>query len=439
LGISKDELKKRAIEAIDKNRDKIIEIGDSIFAEPELGYKEFKTAEKVKKALDEMGFKYKDGVAITGIIADLKGKESKARISVMGEMDAVVAPEHRCANPETGGAHSCGHNCMIAALMGVGYALSGTGIMEELDGDIVLMAVPAEEYVEIEYRNGLKNDGKITFLGGKQEFVKLGVMDDIDIMIMQHTAVIGSAGEGIVAVADQGSNGFTGKLIRYIGKEAHAGGAPHKGINALNAATLGLQAVAMQRETFMDKDAIRVHPIITKGGDLVNVVPADVRLETYVRGNNLEAIIDANNKVTRAFKAGGDAVGAETIITDLPGYLPQVLDHNLMDVVFDNMKYVFGDDKAVYEVPAGSGSSDAGDISYLMPTSQARYLGATGVAHSKTYEIEDRDVAYLGAAKSLVCTAIDLLYNGAEKALEIKSKFKPSMTKDEYLKVWGRL
>ena len=107
MAVSKQELKRRACEAIDKNRDKIVALGDSIFSEPELGYKEFKTSEKIKKAFDEMGYKYQDGVAITGVVAPLKGKESKIRVAVMGEMDAVVAPGHRCANKETGAAHSC--------------------------------------------------------------------------------------------------------------------------------------------------------------------------------------------------------------------------------------------------------------------------------------------------------------------------------------------
>ena len=75
------------------------------------------------------------------------------------------------------------------------------------------------------------------------------------------------------------SNGFVGKTVQYIGKSAHAANAPHEGINALNAACLGLMGINALRETFREQDIIRVHPIITKGGDLVNNVPADVRME----------------------------------------------------------------------------------------------------------------------------------------------------------------
>ena len=101
------------------------------------------------------------------------------------------------------------------------------------------------------------------------------------------------------------------KQITFLGHAAHAGGAPHRGINALNAATLALQAIHANRETFRDQDMIRVHPIITRGGDIVNAVPAEVRMETYVRGRTLKAITDANRKVDRALQAGRAGRGSQ--------------------------------------------------------------------------------------------------------------------------------
>ena len=89
-----DEIKKIVCDAIDNNRDRIISIGESIFREPELGFKEFKTAQKVKEVFDELGMAYQDEVAITGVISSLQGKESKMKVAVMGELDAVVSPDH---------------------------------------------------------------------------------------------------------------------------------------------------------------------------------------------------------------------------------------------------------------------------------------------------------------------------------------------------------
>ncbi len=434
--MTKEQLKKLALEEIDKHAGEIIALGNSIFEQPELGYKEYKTASKIMEKFDKIGFSYEKEVAVTGIIAPVKGKESKMKIAVMGEMDAVVAPGHRCANKETGAAHSCGHNAMCASLVGVAFALANKDIMANLSGDVALMAVPAEEYVEIEYRNELRNEGKITFLGGKQEFVKLGVMDDIDAMIMQHTTVKST---DKLATCGGTSNGFVGKLIRYVGKEAHAGGAPHLGINALNAANLGLAAVAMQRETFKDDDHIRVHPIITKGGDLVNVVPADVRLETYVRGANVEAINDASTKVSRAFKAGGDAVGAETNIIDLPGYMPMITNPMLADLMYDNIKTLIPEEAILKWSTGSGGSTDAGDISHLMPTIHAYFAGAAGIGHSENYEIADANIAYVLPAKAMVMTLIDLLADGAELGLKMKAEYPAKMSKEQYLKEWGNL
>ena len=90
MGRTKEELKEAACRAIDAHRDDIIAFGDSIFAEPELGYKEVKTSEKFQKLLDSLGFAHQDHVALTGVIANFKGKESKMKVALMGELDAVV-------------------------------------------------------------------------------------------------------------------------------------------------------------------------------------------------------------------------------------------------------------------------------------------------------------------------------------------------------------
>lgn len=437
MGRSKEELKKAACEAIDRNREKIIAFGDSIFAEPELGYKEVKTSKKFQALLDELGYEHQDQVALTGVIANRKGKESRMKVAIMGELDAVVVPGHPFADPLTSAAHACGHNCMLAGLAGVAYALKDTGIMEELSGDIALMAVPSEEFVELEYRNKLREEGKIKFLGGKQEFIYRGVMDDVDVMVMQHT--LSTYGKDVKANAGNPANGFVGKLVRYTGKEAHAGGAPYDGINALNAAEIGLAAIHAQRETFRDEDHIRVHPIITKGGDLVNIVPADVRIETYVRGANVEAILDASKKVNRALEAGAYAVGAECKITELPGYLPVVHHMPLADLMYENLCGLIGKDKVECISGSSGGSTDAGDVSHIIPTVHAYIGGAKGGAHCPDFEIEDKELAYITSAKALVMTAIDLLADGAATGLEVKESFHPVMTKEEYLKDWGHI
>ncbi|MBQ2691974.1 MAG: amidohydrolase [Clostridia bacterium] len=421
------EMKKLVCEAIDKNRDNIIGIAESIFAEPELGYKEFKTAAKVKKVFDELGLEYQDEVAVTGVIAKVPGGQHNAKIALMGELDAVVCPGHRCADPETGAAHSCGHHAQIASLMGAAYGLVQSGVMPELGGDVALMAVPAEEGVELEYRNDLMQAGKISFLGGKQEFIKLGVFDDIDAMVMQHTV----AGDKVTA-GGPGGMGFVAKIVQYIGQESHAA-SPHMGVNALDAAKIGLVACDAQRTTFKDEDGIRFHPIITKGGALVNVVPAFVQIETFVRGRSIEAIKDASFKIDRALRAGADAMGAECKIFNLPGYLFSVESPELKSLVEGNIVELVGEER-LGKSPSGF-TTEANDVSNIIPTVHAMVGGSEGIGHSSNYEIADKETAYIVAAKMLAMSAVDLLANGAEKAIEIKKNFKAPLTKETYLQL----
>ena len=436
---SKEELKRIAIEAIDKRKEEIFKLGDSIYNEPELGYKEFKTAEKVKEVFESLDIPYEDKIALTGLKGLIKGREAKYRVAVMGELDSVVSSSHPDSDPETGAAHCCGHNCMIAGIAGVAYALKDTDIMEDLAGDVSIMAIPAEEFVELGYRNKLISEGKISFLGGKQEFIKQGAFDDIDISLIQHTFSSESEDNNIKAMAGSSSNGFIGQEIQFIGKESHAGGAPHDGINALSAANVALTAINAQRETFKEEDYIRIHPIITKGGDLVNVIPADVRLENYIRGSNVEAILDATEKVTRSWHAGAHALGAKCIVNSVPGYFPDKPDGNLQKLMFENLVQLFGKEQVKKDGGHGCGSSDVGDVSSIIPTLQARIGGASGNFHSEDYRLVNRDIAYLGAAKALVLTVIDLLYDNAKDAKKVVDEFEPVFTKEKYLKEWGKI
>ena len=433
---SKEELKKLACAAIDARRDDILAFADSVAAEPELGFKEYRTAEKFASLLRGLGREPRTGVANTGVIDVFKGAKSELRVAVMGELDAILVADHPDADPMTGAVHACGHNAQLSAVAAIACALHDTGLMDELDGDVVLMGVPAEENVEITYRNKLREEGKLWFLSGKQEFIRLGEFDDIDVSVMQHSAV---AAPGFRAGASSVCNGFTVKLINYKGKAAHAGAAPFEGVNALNAAMLGLMAVHAQRETFRDEDHIRVHPIITKGGDIVNIVPADVRLESYVRGSNTAAILEASEKVNRAFRSGADAVGAECEIIELPGYLPVIQCEELNALMYRELQSLVGDG-VLNDCPGfGGGSTDLGDVSHLMPAIQSFFAGVEGGLHTKDFCLKDKDLAILTAAKAMLCLVIELLYDGAEVGKKIKKGFKPVLTKEQYLREWGRL
>src|SRR5207253_2171704 len=111
-------------------------------------------------------------------------------------------------------------------------------------------------------------------VGGQPELLRLGHFDDVDLAMMIHTTSRAEEGKAGVPASN---NGCVVKTVRYIGRAAHAGGAPHMGVNALYAAQIGLMSINAVRETFRDEDTIRVHPIITHGRSQVNVIPGEVR------------------------------------------------------------------------------------------------------------------------------------------------------------------
>lgn len=430
-----DSLKARVLAAVDARRDQIVNIARTILGHPELGYREHATAQLVRQTFDELGVAHRDGLAITGVKAILDGGRPGPTLAIIGELDSIGAAGHPHADPQTGAAHACGHHCQIAAMLGAGMGLLDAGAPEELSGRLVLMAVPAEEYVEIEYRLDLRRRGEIEFLAGKNELIRLGELDDVDLAMMVHTT---STPEDRHLAVGGTTNGMVAKFIRYVGRAAHAGGAPHRGINALGAAHVALAAIHAQRETFRDEDHIRVHPIITRGGDLVSVIPSDVRMETFVRAADSAALEDADRKVDRALRAGALAMGATLELVTVPGYLPLRNDLQMGELFRANAETIVGPEN-VGEGSHRSGGTDMGDLSQIMPVIHPFAGGAVGPSHSAEYLIVDYDRAAVNPARAMALTAVDLLAEDAAGARNVLSRYTPTMTRDEYLAFARRL
>ena len=426
---SRDDVKQSVCEAIDRRAEQIIGVGESIRRNPELGFKEVRTARLVEETLREIGLSPRGGLALTGVRAERRGAKDGPTLALLGELDALVVAGHPVADAGTGAAHACGHNAQVAGLLGAAMGLLDARAFDHLAGRVVFFAVPAEEYGDVEWRVGQARAGRLEFLGGKPELLRLGHFDDVDLAMMIHTTSQPEMKKAGVAVSN---NGCIVKTVRYLGRAAHAGGAPQNGINALYAAQIGLAAINAIRETFRDEDSIRVHPIITHGGSQVNVIPAEVRIETYVRGKTVEAILDANRRVDRALRAGALALGAQAEIETLPGYLPLFNHAGMARHFVANAHALLGADQ-VTEAGHRSGSTDMGDVSHVMPTLHPYMGGATGSGHGADYAIADQRLAYVEPAKQLALMAVDLLWGEAAAAREILAGWKPRMTKEEYL------
>jgi amidohydrolase len=427
---TREELKAKVCQEIDDRRDEIINIAETILRHPEPGFKEFKTAALVDRKMTELGIPHETGIAITGVKGLVGGGAGAGpTVGVMGELDSLIIPEHPFADKVTGAAHVCGHNCQIAMMLGAAAAIVKSGVLASLAGKVAFIAVPAEEGIEMSWRDDMRRQGKLHYLGGKPEFIKVGGFEGVDMIMMTHTS--SELGEKKIASTDS-FNGFIAKRVQFIGKAAHAGSAPHRGVNALNAAMLALNAINTQRETFRDDDTVRVHFILTKGGDAVNAVPADVRLEGRARAKNAPAILDAAAKIDRSLRAGALAVGAKVKITTIPGYMPLVPYPEFWNTLRPNAEAMVGAE-CIGATGHRTGSSDIGDVSQIMPAIHPNSGGFTGTGHGADYLVKDYEIAVINPTKIMAMTVIDLLYAKAAKAKEVLATRKPPLTREQYL------
>ncbi len=416
----------KLLQCVEKNKDKILEMHDFMWKNPETGYKEWKCSRRMGEAFEALGYKVEYAGNIPGFYTVLDTGKPGPEVLILGELDALIVETHPDADKETGAVHSCGHSAQSAGLYGIACALKEEGALDGLCGKIKLCAVPAEEHIEIEFRRELRKQGIIKYYGGKAEFLARGYFDTTDLAIMVHTT------NGERPSISKGSVGFISKQVVYKGKACHAAG-PRNGINALYAANLGLSAINSLRETFPDEDKVRVHPIITQGGTVVNAIPETVKIESYVRARTSEVMKEVNEKVNRALVGSALAIGANVEIIDAPGYEPNTNDNNMRQVAYEASVHAFGE-YAEFNDNIGAGSTDMGDVSTVMPTVHPYCPGAKGAGHSNCYFIADPVMACVNTAKWQLVMIAMLLENGAEKAKEVIAKYTPVYaTKQDYI------
>ncbi len=204
--------------------------------------------------------------------------------------------------------------------------------------------------------------------------------------------------------------------------------------NALYAASCGLNAINAIRETFMEKDISRVHPIITSGGSMVNAIPEKAVLESYVRGSSFDAIVKVNKKVNRALIGAALSIGTNIEIIDSPGYAPLINDKNLIELAKKAANLSIPEREFTIWDEMSSGSTDMGDLCCVMPVVHPLAGGAKGTSHGDDYEIEDPIASCVDSAKMQLALLYLLLEDDAKEAKRVIKEYKPLFkTKEEFL------
>ena len=416
-------MKQKIIAAAEKYKQLILDAERYIWNHPESGYREWNTHRYLKERYEALGYTLVEAGNIPGFYTDIDTGKEGPTVMILGEMDSLIIPDHPECDKQTGAVHACGHHAQSAALLGVAAILREPGMLDNLCGRIRLCAVPAEEGIELEYRKELKKQGIISQVSGKAEIICRGWCDDVDMAFIVHTF----AGEpGRISCTGEGSNGAISKTVEYKGVSSHAGGSPWAGVNALYAANLGLSAINALRETFHDSDMVRVHPIITAGGTVVNAIPETVKLESYVRGATTEAIERETKKVNRAIAASAAALGARVTIDDELAYAPLNNDPGMFEVFKEVAIDTVGEENTSFSMIRGSGCTDMGDVSLIVPAIHPYIGGAIGTSHGANYYINDPETACVTSAKLQIMLLEALLKNGAERGKKIIREFKPT-------------
>ncbi|MDP6056244.1 MAG: amidohydrolase [Dehalococcoidia bacterium] len=426
------ELRALALRTIDGATRDLISAARTVYSTPETGFNEFKTSAFIQEQLQSLGFVVETGIARTGMRAELRGANPGPTVAVIAELDALRVPSHPGADPESGAAHACGHHAQTGSLLGVATALSAPELKNALSGNVAFIITPAEEFIEIQDRLALKGSRELEFLSGKQEMIRLGTFDDVDMAMMVHT----SAGNGDAGLSIGGtSSAHVSHQVKYVGKSSHAGGAPDKGVNALQAAMLANAAINTQRETFLESDVVRVHGIISNGGSSVNAVPDEVLYEGRVRAKSVETIEAISEQVIRCYWAGALAMGASVEIQEIAGYHALKQNSTMKKQFVANAELILGRDSisVVPDDQTHGGSTDMGDLSTIMPVIHPYANAASGAAHGHDYLIDDYDRAVVAPAKVMTATILDLLGNNAQLARETVDKHEPSMTAEQYV------
>jgi len=436
-----DKLKDQVAKNIDADYEKNKKIALQIWDYAEVGYKEVKSSALLQQQLKENGFTVEAGVAEIPTAFVATYGSGKPVIAILAEFDALpglsqqALPEKKPIEGRNSG-HGCGHHLFGTASVAAGIEIKKLIEQKKFQGTIKVFGCPAEE-------GG----------SGKVYLVRAGLFNDVDVVIHWHPW-------------DENSITMTSALanksakFRFYGISAHASDAPDKGRSSLDAVEALDYMVNMMREHVPQQT--RIHYVITNGGKAPNVVPDFAEVYYYVRHPQKDMVKEIFDRVVKAAEGAAMGTGTKMEYEVIGGTHDLLINKSLGEVMQKNLERVGGvtytNDEIEFgkkiqstfnfkvpsietakivkplkaEPDAGGGSTDVGDVSYVVPTvGLAAATWIPGVpAHSwQAVACGGTDIGIKGmqvAAKTMAMTAIDLFTNQSniEKAKQefVKAK-----------------
>lgn len=426
--------KKNIQESIEQRAKDYENIAKSIWGWAELGYQEEKSSALLKKTLSNEGFSIKSGVAEipTAFVAEYGS--GKPIIGILAEFDALpgisqeVATERKPILGQAGG-HACGHHLFGTASTAAAIAVKNYLNKSKKKGTVRLYGTPAEE-------GG----------SGKVYMVRAGLFDDVDIVLDWHASDRNAANPG-TSMANRSAK------FRFHGYSAHAAGAPEKGRSALDGVEAMNNMVNLLREHI--PDGSRIHYVITRGGNAPNVVPDYAEVFYYVRDFNVDILEDIWLRVIKTAEGAALGTGTRLEYEIIHGNRPVLANDVTQKIMYNNLTAIGGinydrkekkfakeiyktlrnpslglesaSEVQPYEFSKGKGSTDVGDVSWMVPTARLRMATWVPGTSAHTWQAVSAGGMSIGmkgmvnAAKVIAGTAFDL-YNDPETVKNAKKE-----------------
>ncbi|MCS0791625.1 M20 family metallopeptidase [Cytobacillus firmus] len=386
------ELKEAIKKNVEESKELYLSASHQIHATPEIGNEEFFASGLLSGILEKEGFEVERAVAghETAFLARKKSDKPGPSIAFLAEYDAL---------PGLG--HGCGHN--IIGTTSVAAAIALSKVIDETGGEAVVFGTPAEE--------GGPNGS------AKGSFVKHGLLEGIDAALMVHPSNHTRLTSSSLAVDPLD--------FEFIGKPAHAAASPEEGINALDAVIQLFNGINALRQQL--KGDVRIHGIITHGGDAPNIIPEYAKARFFIRATTRTSLNEVTRKVKAVAEGAALATGAKLNVIAFQNEVDNLLLNRTYDRVFKEVIEDLGE-TVVEGDRDGIGSTDAGNISQVVPTIHPYIkIGADDlVAHTVPFREAAASVkgdeALITGAKGLALTAFQLVTD-PELLKSIKQEF----------------
>lgn len=429
--------KEEAVASIERHKAEIIDLSDQVWRFAETALLETRSATALADYAEKQGFTVERGVAglPTAFVASYG--EGRPIIGVLGEYDALPGLSQK-AQPvkealEAGApGHGCGHNLLGTAALGAALAVKDLMAAGKLKGTIRFYGTPAEEAV-----------------GGKVYMAREGLFNDLDVCLTWHP-------DEKTRVSVDGSQAIVEFIVEFYGRTAHAAADPWNGRSAV--AGLEFFVTGLNRMREFVKPTVRMHYSIMKGGDVPNVVPAYAKLWCWLRDSKGAGVDQLLGRARRIAEGAAMMAEVESKLTVQGGDWETLVNLTGEKVMFANLTWLgpipftpeeqeFAKEiqRATGIEPKGldgsvqpwaapkpdpeGGSTDVGDVSWIVPTLSMNATTAPVDAPWHAWPVVacgGMSIGHKGlvyAAKVLAATMVDL-YEDAKALQAIQAEFR---------------